>query len=376
MNITHRGGPERNTYIDALRGASIFVVMFLHFGLNLPENFYPLPAIVAADIARNGYYGVTVFFVISGFLITSHTIKHYGSLDKIIPYEFYRSRFARIFPLLAATLVFLTALDLFGIGAFKVPANLSIWNALWAAITFQYNYYYLAGASVGMRPWLPLWSLSIEEMFYIFFPVICLMFRNAWMVPVALMVLVIQGPFARSGWVGIYLWSGCADAIAMGCLVALLAHHKKDVSGALRLVCRLIGLGVMLWQYIFYSIGEFFIFGPSIIALGAALFLFGSLVPQKGFRYFLPLELLGRRSYEIYLIHFPAVALLRMVLPIRWAEFPFVTFVLFLLAVALLAEVIGRKYTDPMNKLIRSRRKATAAPGVVLDFTVPSTKSP
>jgi peptidoglycan/LPS O-acetylase OafA/YrhL len=94
----------RNQKIDFLRGIAIIAVLILHFNLSYHIGESALNKIFSVDfiktIASNGNYGVTMFFVISGFLITSTSLERYGSLGKIDIIGFYIFRFARIMPCL------------------------------------------------------------------------------------------------------------------------------------------------------------------------------------------------------------------------------------------------------------------------------------
>jgi peptidoglycan/LPS O-acetylase OafA/YrhL len=331
----------------------------------LPANFSLIPPAVVLHIARNGYYGVTIFFVISGFLITSGILTRYGSFAAMQPRQFYLARFARIAPLLIATVAALTILHLTGVAGFVAAPTLSIWQALWAALTFQFNWYYLAGANTGLLPWGPLWSLSIEEMFYLFLPVACIALRKTGVIVAGLLILIVQAPGARSGWVGIYQWAGCADAIAMGCLAAILAHHAKSVSPSLRLL-PWSGLALIVWQYLCYPVTEFYVYGPSIIALCAAMFLFGASTMKSAPRIFMPLEYMGRRSYEIYLIHVPLLVLMKMWIGTWSATHPDATLVLFFVAVAALGEMIGLTLTERAQKLVLSLSILETKPSAAL----------
>ena len=78
----------RNYKIDILRGVSILLVLIHHFNIpyKLHDTFLGIPIggeSLSTLIARNGNYGVTMFFVISGFLITQHTLQRSGSLAQI-----------------------------------------------------------------------------------------------------------------------------------------------------------------------------------------------------------------------------------------------------------------------------------------------------
>jgi peptidoglycan/LPS O-acetylase OafA/YrhL len=365
----------RNDYVDSLRGLSIFAVIFLHYCGFLPANFSVMSGETINLIGRNGYYGVTIFFVISGFLITSHTIKRFGAIEGVKPSEFYRARFARIYPLLFALVAALVFLDLVGITAFEASPNLNIWMAAWTALTFQFNWYYLAGASVGLLAWAPLWSLAVEELFYIIFPVVCLAFRKPPLIALALLILIIQAPFARTTYSNIYYWSGCADAIAMGCLVALGVRRTRNAQQMpwLGATLRWSGLVLIAWRYISMSIGDDFVFGPSVIAFGAATYLLGAVLSaEKELILFLPLRFMGRRSYEIYLIHTPVLMVMKMKIGPALLAYPEAIFIFFIFAVSLIAEVIGSRFTDPMNKQIRSWSFSGARP-IVQPFAIEAT---
>ena len=90
----------RNARIDLLRGIAILLVLILHFNLAYHLNSSALanifPENLLNQLTENGNYGVTIFFAISGFLITSTSLRRFGSLNNISFARFYRLRFARI----------------------------------------------------------------------------------------------------------------------------------------------------------------------------------------------------------------------------------------------------------------------------------------
>ena len=110
-----RQGPDltpphtaRNARIDVLRGIAICAVLLLHFTLayglkNSPLGTWLAPQLLKA-IAYNGNFGVTIFFVISGFLITSNSLSRWGDLKDIDLRSFYLLRVARIMPSLLLVL--------------------------------------------------------------------------------------------------------------------------------------------------------------------------------------------------------------------------------------------------------------------------------
>jgi peptidoglycan/LPS O-acetylase OafA/YrhL len=117
--MTH---PSRNAQIDLLRGLAILVVLLLHFTLAFGMKNSLFAVVIGLDAARaaifNGNYGVTLFFVISGYLITSMSISRWGSLVYIKPKEFYIYRFARIAPSLLLVLAIIVALGCLGVPYF------------------------------------------------------------------------------------------------------------------------------------------------------------------------------------------------------------------------------------------------------------------
>jgi peptidoglycan/LPS O-acetylase OafA/YrhL len=342
---------RRNPFIDAIRGVSILTVISLHYCAFLPSGFSWIPMEPFTRLARNGYYGVTLFFTISGFLITSRTLQRYGALQAIKPGQFYLARFARIYPLLLALVTLFILLSYLRIEYFVPPPGVNVWAAAWKALTFQFNFSYVAGASL-FAPWAPLWSLAIEEVFYVVFPIACLALRSDATRVAALVALIAQGFLTRYQPVDLYFFSTCADAIATGCLAALVVARlpRSELLGMLLMGG---GFALMAARYISAPITDTLAFGPTIISLGGACFLVGaSLVKAKGWRYLAPIELLGRRSYEIYLIHLPLLAIASTSLGAVVSLSPDITYLAFLATAGVTGEFIGRTFTDPLYRRI------------------------
>ncbi len=119
--------------IDLLRGLSILSVILLHQDIRVPFKLSPLGAhlsqTVLNTIFRNGYYGVIIFFVISGFLITGISIKRWGALENIKPLQFYGIRLARIGPCLLLVLAISARCTLPGLTALSSIPNKPPWPA-------------------------------------------------------------------------------------------------------------------------------------------------------------------------------------------------------------------------------------------------------
>ena len=212
--------------VDILRGLAILFVLMNHVNMRLVLEKIPyaegLPSQLVSSLVWNGQYGVQMFFAVSGFLITSTSLRRWGSLSGVSVRDFYALRFARIAPLLLLLLAVLSALHAAGFKDFVVSAKTGgLSRALTAALTFRVN---VLEAQRGYLPgnWDILWSLSVEEMFYIFFPLICRLLGRGKLLITLLLVFIILGPFGRTVlahgndvWRE-YSYLGGMDAIASG----------------------------------------------------------------------------------------------------------------------------------------------------------------
>src|ERR1035437_9173875 len=162
--------------VDILRGLAILFVVLNHVHMRLFIAGIPYVADTSqpliASLVWNGQFGVQIFFAVSGFLITSTALRRWGMLANVKLRDFYLLRIARIAPLLLALLVILTVLHYANVSPFVVSQNTGgLGRALLAALTLHVN------VLQAKRGWLPanwgvLWSLSVEEMFYLFFPLV------------------------------------------------------------------------------------------------------------------------------------------------------------------------------------------------------------
>jgi peptidoglycan/LPS O-acetylase OafA/YrhL len=316
----------------------------------------------------NGQLGVQIFFAVSGFLITSTTLRRWGTLSAIKPREFYQLRFARIAPLLLLLLAILSGLHFAQVKGFIVSEKTGgLGRAVLAALTFHVN---LLEARRGYLPpsWDILWSLSVEEVFYLFFPLVCLLFRRSRLLLVPLFAFVVVGPFARSVafnhnpvWRE-YSYLGWMDAIAMGCLTALFAQRYRLSRTVLRAVGTT-GTVLLVFSLGFSVRANAWGLGRNglnmtILAIGACMVI---LTAAKT-RWRAPLVLkpilgLGRRSYEVYLTHvFVVLGLFSLFLaadkPIRAVP---ALFLFVIILAGILGEVVARAYSEPMNRWLRGR---------------------
>ena len=365
--------------IDLLRGAAIFFVLMNHVNMQLLFRDVPylvgLPLQLVYTLVWNGQLGVQMFFAVSGFLITSTSIRRWGSPDALKVREFYWLRFARIAPLMILLLVVLSGLDLFGVKHFVVERETGgLGRALVAALTFHVNY---LEATRGYLPgsWDILWSLSVEEMFYLFFPLVARVLRKKGLLVGLLVLLMVAGPFARAKafnpnpvWRE-YSYLGGMDAIAMGCLTAMLLAGRK-VSRRMVWVCGSVGAALLVFCFGFsleaYKIG----LGKTgllmtVVGVGACLVIAASATSGWKAPWVLaPVLQMGQRSYEIYLTHMFVVigafflfdAGGKPLRVVRWV------FAAVIVVATLLGWVVSVGFSEPMNRWLRRGERARFAP--------------
>jgi peptidoglycan/LPS O-acetylase OafA/YrhL len=332
-----------------------------------------LPKRLLDAISFNGYEAVFIFFVISGFLITTRIIDHDGDTRRVNLRRFYTARARRILPLLAVVLAVLGALALFGVPGFAPEGgHQTIGGLLGSALSFTFNWY------EGVTGWAPagwdvLWSLSIEEVFYLGFPLLCLWLPRRVLIG-ALLVLALAlvplrdlVPSSDEVWREKAYLPGMA-AIAWGVLTALLARSwrpgRRDAR-ALALfggfcILLVLGWGELAHRYLHKS-------GMYWLCAGASLMLLAAhshpLVPRRPLRW---LARMGALSYELYLSHMfivlAGVALYRAVLGKQQA-WTFVVYLPVLVCCCVLAAWLER-FVSSRFAGARSRLLGGSAPAV------------
>jgi peptidoglycan/LPS O-acetylase OafA/YrhL len=327
-----------------------------------------LPAQLVYSLVWNGQFGVQIFFAVSGFLITSTTLRRWGSLSRVSVREFYQLRFARIAPLLLLLLAILSGLHLAHIEEFVVSQKTGgLGRALFAALTFHIN---LLEARRDYLPpnWDILWSLSVEEMFYLVFPLACRLLRRDRFLLIPLLVFVVLGPFARSRafnhnpvWRE-YSYLGGMDAIALGCVTALFVARRRlsptglAIVGSLGTGLLVFSLGFSIRAYI-WGLGRNGL-NMTILAAGACMVIAAvAQIHWQAPRIFNPLLKFGQRSYEVYLTHvFVVLGLFRLFIaankPMKVVPALFIGTILL---AGVLGELVARAYSEPMNRWLRKR---------------------
>ncbi len=203
--------PRRIPSLDGLRALSIGIVVFSHL---VGTDGFP----VRAEPVDVGYFGVRVFFVISGFLITTLLLSERERTGTISLTGFYVRRAFRIFPAFYAFILAMVIADVLGGVELR---HLDVLHG----VTFTTNYHYERSWELGH-----LWSLSIEEQFYLLWPALVLWVGRRHVGAIAV-GMIVMAPMMR---VAAWLWLPSRDdvimeaypcvmdAIAVGSLLAVL----------------------------------------------------------------------------------------------------------------------------------------------------------
>ena len=291
--------------LDGLRALSVIIVLIAHFGL---KHIVP------------GGFGVTVFFFISGFLITRLLIAEQESKGQINLLQFYTRRLIRLYPALLFMLITTTIVS--GLLGQGVPGT----TEMLAGIFYFMNFYHVHAVNIGHVPvmsWTPLWSLAVEEHFYVLFPLLVLMTGLAWKrLHHAIIAILIAVPLWRlfqyfnySGPVDEYNYMitfARIDSIAWGCLLTV-SLHKSGIESLKRLVGILpmvFAVFVLLATFLvrddmFRWVLRFSIQGAAIYVLVLNLYYLASLRWVFKILDFKPLVWIGMTSYALYLWHLP-----------------------------------------------------------------------
>ena len=356
----------RNHHIDALRGVAILCVLVLHFALAYGLKNSPLEVLPAwlLRTAYQGNFGVTMFFTISGHLITSMSLRRCGALAHIELRPFYVYRFARIMPCLLLALAIIVALGTLDVPFFSnddgnhaLPASYFV-IAAGSVLTFWHNQL-MQSAGYFNYCLNVYWSLSVEEAFYLLMPLACLLLRKRSLIVALCCAAIVAGPLYRSQHTDneiffMYGYPACFDAIAIGCLAAMLAQSLRLGARQGQLLRRI--SGIALAALYVRGIAGHEIFGFTEVALASAAFIVGAAGSGRLARPGM-LQWFGRHSYEIYLFHIIVLAAMRNLQTKATlsyaARLPWL--LLFLVATALIAAMVARYVSEPANARLRRR---------------------
>jgi peptidoglycan/LPS O-acetylase OafA/YrhL len=300
----------RETYradIDGLRAVAVLLVFAYHL-----ETF------AAGYVAAwRGFVGVDVFFVISGFLISSVILREIDNASFSIK-EFYRRRIRRIFPALVVMMLVTAIVSSY----YMLPTQLYAFAKSLLAATFSIsNFYFLSTAGYFSsnidKPLLHTWSLAVEEQFYILFPLFLLVLRRFFPRRFkSAIVAVATASFILSVWVvhsspttAFYLPTTRAWELLLGAMLSIDLFPRVHTAAGRNLLSVVGLLAILIPGFIYINVP---FPGASALApcAGAAFIIaagetgssfVGRLLSLK------PVVFIGLISYSLYLWHWPII---------------------------------------------------------------------
>lgn len=319
-----------------------------------------------------GFLGVDTFFVISGYLITSLLLFEYESTGIINLKQFWLRRIKRLIPAMLVLVMVVTVATLI----FKPAEIVNIKQDAFAAIFYVSNWWYIATdvnyfEQFAFMPLKHLWSLAIEEQFYIIFPIVFILllliikkYRNVtlilWIISlVSLLTMIIIGQ-AQTGHSRVYFGTDTRlQTMLLGVIFAFVwppFKLKKNPNHILRTIIDSIGVvGIALLLMLFFIVNDdsnWIYNGGFYLISGLTLFVIMSAVHPSG--YFAkilgnPLFIyIGKRSYSLYLWHFPVISFIHSYYVD--GQLPVYVYVVDIILTIILSEMSYRYIETPFRK--------------------------
>jgi len=311
LNWSHRPA------LDGVRTLAVYLVLLYHAGM---------PAVAG------GFIGVDLFFVLSGFLVSNVILSEIDERGTFRLGRFYARRVRRLLP--AAVLVVVATGAVF-VFVTTIVRRLPFVGDARSALLYFANWHFLSESNdyfatgVDRSPYLHFWSLSIEEQFYLCFPVLLVLFvalsrRWRWALLVGLGVLMTASIGCQLYWLSAdpaHAYYGTDSRLYQLLAGAMLAVLLRML-GSARHGLMLSVLGLLLMLLSASSLLDLSPAGRGFLATGAGvLLLLGLMSTDTGpvarvFAYPIP-SYLGRISYGTYLWHWPVLLVLGEVLAVR-----------------------------------------------------------
>ncbi len=305
--------------LDGLRGVAVAVVMISHYG----ESSFHSPSAVgrawAAACSRGGI-GVDLFFVLSGFLITRILLRERGRPKYFR--TFYARRTLRIFPLYYGVLIVAFLLSAAHHESLRIWFSKGHWS-LWIYLTNVWAALHGGWVTpIGNIRVDHLWSLAIEEQFYLAWPAVVLLlnprrllYACGGLVVFACISRVLGGLYMHQVYFP-YAFTSCRlDGLAIGSALAVATTVDHWRRASLRLAVPVGLLSATLLLFVYSGVGRSWLTPVAELNIGLTLapLMFGSIVCLAVFASsgrvakitsVVPVVWLGRYSYGIYVYHF------------------------------------------------------------------------
>ena len=295
--------------IDGLRALAIAAVVVFHA--------FP-------TAARGGFTGVDVFFVISGYLISRIIWRGLDAHSFTLAW-FYGRRVLRLFPALVLVLVATLAA---GRWLFLPDAYETLGKDVASAAAFASNLVLWQDAgyfteNAALRPLTHLWSLAVEEQFYLVFPLLLIATHRSWRLTGAVLALLAAASFAwniasvsTDPAAAFYLLPARFWELALGALLAYAQLSRGDfLPRRARNATAFAGLGLLVVATFGPTAASTFPGWWALAPTAAAVLLIAAgpeAIPNRRLLATAPFVLLGRISYPLYLWHFPLLVLARV----------------------------------------------------------------
>ena len=334
MKLSYR--PE----IDGLRGISIILVILYHLKISVKNQ----------NLFEFGYLGVDIFFVISGYLIGRIVLKKIS--EKNFSFKsFYENRARRLLP----ALIFTIFLSLFLAITFLLPIDLIDYaKSILSTIFFTSNFFFFFtdiqydAKNSLLLPLLHTWSLSVEEQFYLFFPITIFLIIKyfqkflLFFIVLGVFLSLILAEFIDSNIsksLNFFMLPTRIWELLIGTLIAFLELKKKNVVNKYKKnkIFPFFGFSLIFFSLLIFDNSTKH---PSILSLipivGVGLILFSQMDQRDQILKFLSSKILvnvGLISYSLYLIHFPILAFYRIYFGVlNLSDIFFVTPLIFLIS--------------------------------------------
>lgn len=319
---THRRLPE----LDSLRGLAAMAVLGWHIARELPFPKDPWAEGLQMAIGFNGHggrFGIIFFFLLSGYLITWRILQEHGA-GRFRLGRFLLRRALRIWPLHYAVLLigFVLIPFLSGINGHAISEQAPWW--LYALFLANFSMLWHGDPSIGTLG--VQWSVSIEEQFYLLWPMLLMLLNRTrlFMAAIAIIVIASHGfAMASDGRTAYFHLLGNLRYLGLGAIIGVLVHDRGiAVAGLMESLPKALrSVFVVILPCVLFLISAWAADAPRRLTVldglaigGFCLLLLERTYAGKGMLRldaWKPLPWLGERSYGLYLLHMPALAMSR-----------------------------------------------------------------